>query len=36
MPFTGLNLFWVSLIAATLLLLGLVLMTMGRPDRSQS
>jgi len=36
LPFTGLNIFRVSLVAAGLLLLGLVLMTAARPDRKRS
>jgi hypothetical protein len=33
LPFTGLSVFWVSLIAAAMLLLGLVLMTAARRPR---
>jgi hypothetical protein len=36
LPFTGLGLFWVTLIGAGLLLLGLVLMTVARPERDRS
>jgi hypothetical protein len=34
LPFTGLSVFWVSLIAAAMLLLGLVLMTAAKRPRS--
>lgn len=34
LPFTGLSVFWVSLVAAAMLMLGLVLMTVARRPRS--
>jgi len=34
LPFTGFSVFWVSLAAAGFLLLGLVLMTLARRERS--
>ena len=36
LPFTGLSVFWVSLIAASMLLLGLVLMTAAKRPRGDS
>ena len=36
LPFTGFSLFWVTLIGAGLLLLGLLLLTVARPERDRS
>ena len=36
LPFTGFSVLWMSVIAAGLLLLGLVLMTAARPERDRA